>query len=320
MLESKVKEFLIMGEKCFEGNELEKAKFHFDKILKITNSNYDLRAYKYGSLDYIGRIFKKLEKYDQALTYFSKIQLADIEKHYAGFILAEIGDCHAGLHRYDRAIKYIKKGLKLYQEDGKDIVIGNLAYIYRKNEKFDDSIKYYQKLINNYPMSLIINDAYYGLGISYYFNKKHKKAEKYFSLFLKNCNEQDELILNAHYYLAHLYYLKSDYQQSIVAYNLSLNLGIDEKLVSQVHLNIAVNFQLLGKFAIAIKEAEKALTNDPNFKNADYALALISVCAHKLNMIELRDSYKEKLKNKNPESKYLKQLYKLNYKLDNFVN
>ena len=100
----------------------------------------------------IGVVYKHLEEYTQALTYFGKAQLIS-EKHlYTKETVASlnnIGVIYGYQNQYEKALRCFKQVKKIAQDNGyeKEVAasLNNIGAIYSKQEKYEKALECYEK-------------------------------------------------------------------------------------------------------------------------------------------------------------------------------
>jgi len=294
-----------LGKRHFENHNYKKAKKYLNAFLKQEALGVKNNQHKNIAFLYVGCIHKEEKKYEEAIDYFQRIRMSEFTKEDVAYIFIQLGESFASINKYKKAVVLIKKGIKNYKRDDIDIVLFNLAGSLAHMNAYNKAIKCYLNILKVYGSSSLKNSVLFKLGTSYYSIKKYNQAKEYFSQFLESYSKPIEYVAHSHYYLAHIYFLEKKHQETIEEYILYLETGIEEELHGLVRINIAKNYKALNKHAYVIKEAERALKLNLGPNDKEDALGLIIQSAKKLNMIDLSNLYKQKLKKENPESRFL---------------
>ncbi|MDR2861282.1 MAG: tetratricopeptide repeat protein [Syntrophobacterales bacterium] len=123
----------------------------------------------------LGTLFSKTERVDESLQEMKKI-LKENPNHadalnFIGYTYAEMGK------NLDEAEKIVKKALLLQPESG--YIMDSLGWIYFKQNRFNEAVKYLQKAVKITPDAIIsehLGDAYRALGLMQEAMEAYKQA------------------------------------------------------------------------------------------------------------------------------------------------
>ena len=137
-----------------------------------------------------------------------------------------------------------KKNEEYYMNKGREC---------KKNEKYNDAIKYYNKAIKLNPKCW---RAYNNIGICYKELKEYEKAFKYFNKAIDIAPDSPIPYANR----GNLYDLLKKYDEALSDYNKALELDNDNpKCIFEILTNRGDTYRLLGKYDEALKDLNKAV-------------------------------------------------------------
>lgn len=144
----------------FEADSLNKALNGDGKNPGLKEIADDFGSTKAGNLSnyYVGTIYLKQGKFDEAITYLSKFSSSDLVIQARAFSL--IGDAHMEKNSFDDALSFYQKAASHHPNKEFTprylIKLALAAELKKDNAK---AIEAYDKIINEYPMAQEINDA-----------------------------------------------------------------------------------------------------------------------------------------------------------------
>lgn len=190
--------YYYLGEE--ETNILKKEKY-------LTLAKIDLRKYmqitgtkKYLSdiYFYLGKIYFYLgEPYYNLSLKFTNLALQFNNKKKGVYYLLGILKSNRG--EYDDALKYFLNATRIQEND---TVLLAIAVTYFKNNKYEEAIKYFKKIIEVSIDNLIKEKSYFYLGKISYEKKEYDKALDYFNSVLQ-LNDNNA---SAYFYRGEIYY------------------------------------------------------------------------------------------------------------------
>lgn len=144
----------------FEADDLEKALNGDGNNLGFVDLASDYKFTKAGNLAnfYAGACLLKQGKFEEAIDYLKSFSSSDILVQARAYCLT--GDAYMELKDYDAAADYYKKASdwKPTKEFTPDYLM-KLGLAYELNKEYEKAVKAYDKIINEYPNSLRVNDA-----------------------------------------------------------------------------------------------------------------------------------------------------------------
>ncbi|NVJ89565.1 MAG: tetratricopeptide repeat protein [Flavobacteriaceae bacterium] len=165
--------------KYWEAETLYRLENFEDAVFKFNELKRDTKNNAFHLLDYnIGYAYFKLQKYDKAadaFKYFSK--RANIEDDVKNDALIRLGDSYFAIREYNSAISSYENLVKnnALQSDYAQYQIG-MSYGFMNNDT--DKIVSLTKVINNYKVSTLKDDALYQLASTYTKVKDNEKAHQ----------------------------------------------------------------------------------------------------------------------------------------------
>jgi len=181
---NKISELSKKGYQYIKENDIEAAQKAFNEILEIEdNNNYALVG--------LGDIERKLNKFNEAVTYYKRCLEHYPNNNYALFGLA---DCYKALNQFPKAIEIWQQ--YLVHDDKNITVITRVADAYRKIREFKKSKDLYLKVLD---MEKDNAYALIGLGHLSYDFKEYKDALYYWTRIyeLNNKDTVDIRVLTA---------------------------------------------------------------------------------------------------------------------------
>ncbi len=190
----KVDYLLDIAYKCQESVELQNGLVFADRALNFSKNISDLNR-EYLSLVRIGYLNYKAGNYEEALNYFQQSTCIYEDEKKCARAFDGIGMVYRALKRYDKALYYKKKALKI-REENKDFKgiqqsLNNISNVYNKLGDYKKSFEYIfralkmaEELKDNKALSIIYNN----IGELHRELKEYNKALNYYkkSLILSN--------------------------------------------------------------------------------------------------------------------------------------
>ena len=170
------KSHLILAKSLARLGDYREAVLLIDSILMIDRHNIDALIEK-------GRLFSIQSEFDSSLRILNEVLLAEPSNPK---VLHAIGAYyHYPKEEYFYAETYIRKALDI-DPDSKMFMF-NLAVLYIKIQRFDESIELLNEFIKVSPN---YGHPYYSLGLAYFYLKKRKESLRYLKKAKKNYHPQ----------------------------------------------------------------------------------------------------------------------------------
>ena len=185
------------------------------KVEQLYNSAEDL----YGQADYEGAIAKYTEALEESTKRGVKTEV--IDKDFTTLANYKIGVCYARLaeqsgdvNHYDTAIEYIEKvaptaTIPKHQE-GLTYLWGHILY---RTEQFELAEPKFMQLIENFPNSLFVENAWYTIGQLNYKLQNYEDSRQAFKAVLDGFPNSD-FKDDAQYFIAQSFLNESNYEQA----------------------------------------------------------------------------------------------------------
>ncbi len=289
--------------------DYDNALIYFNKSLKIREEIKDTVGIV-NVHNFIGRVYKKLGKYDLAFECFtkalneisdsSKLELKAFTYINLGLIFSETGD-------YIYAEKYLSDALEIRKKLNNEKYVAHtyfrLAGLSSKKNAYDKAIEYSLKAMSIYDKNNIkrqLPAVYNFLGFCYLEKKEYEKAKS----FLNNAkqlalqyNEKVVLARNALNF-GNFYALHKDYETAIIHFKEAINRAEKlqrSSLLAEANKKIAKAYFEIGlyKEAYLAKERYEQLHN--NMFNADFAKKIADFAnMEKLEKLSLIYEFRQK--------------------------
>lgn len=234
----------------------------------------------------IGLLFFNEEKYDDALSYYTKsigIKKKMGDKLGMAVTYTNIGEVYKKIEKYDIAKFYFKKSYAISEEiddrEGAVFYLNNFGEISKSLNKLDSSIIYFKKgllvseELNN---QFLIAQSLYNIGHSYFLKEEYSAAEPYLErcyTLAKSLEILPEIEKSARI-LSEIYRRKNNYQLAYKYLNInkeasdSLNVATSEKQLLKLKLDY--------KYKLEEEESKMLLELKKNeYKKAEFKLIII---------------------------------------------
>lgn len=247
-----------MATNAIANRKHETAMQHLETLLKQNVSNVDLKAraqfwygeclYRSGKYDEARNYFSKYLKtttsrshveynlayYNTAYTYFSQKKYTQSNEWFKQFVSMEkentvllldaynrIGDAYFQNRDFARATEaYASSIAKGGTAAGVDYAIYQTAFVYGLQGKYDTKITTLNNLIQKFPKSPWVDDAYYEQGRSYTSLNQNKEAMDVFTSICNKFPKNNDVVRKSRLQLAMLQYNEGMVDQSIATYKL----------------------------------------------------------------------------------------------------
>lgn len=174
----------------YEGTKSEKAEEYFEKAntsVDEGNLNDAVKYYKKAikedtgfveAYDNLALAYRKMKKFDKAIQYYKK----SIEMYPNGHMAhLNLASAYSLKKNFDKAYKEYNNFIKIFPDDPEGFY--GLANIYFSTKKYDDALKNAKKALDMYIKSGsdLTGDAYYLIGLIYYYKNDRDNAKQNFS-------------------------------------------------------------------------------------------------------------------------------------------
>lgn len=238
--------------------EMEQARGYFKRIQQIGSTYREAAAYYVAYIDYA------TEKYDTALTEFSRLKEFAAYREQSLYFITQI---YFIQNKYDRVVKDGEDLLKLYpnSENNAEIhrLVGNSYYNQGSATQAIDHLSQYVKATE----SPLRGDLYI-LGVSYFNQADYKNAVNCLGRVVR---ENDSLTQNVYLYLGQSYLKQNDKNNARMAFEAAATARFDEQVREVALYNYALlihetNFTGFGE---SVTLFEDFLNDFPKSKYAD---------------------------------------------------
>ena len=173
-----LKAHLALGYSCFNLNEYSNAIKYFEYYLRNSKSYKNINDLNLRLADsyYASKNFNKSIKIYNLVNDYNNIDYINYQKAL----------CYYGMNNNNESILYLDKVLNNNKSLLRDDAVFRKAQIFLESSDFDNSIKYYSDLINNYKTSTYVPYSYLNRATSLFNLKAYEQAEKDFIFILDN--------------------------------------------------------------------------------------------------------------------------------------
>jgi TolA-binding protein len=295
-----------VGECAFHLKDYDIAGQYFRNYLaKYAHSTRQAQGYFY-----IGESFYYLEDYLSAITYYA--QAAELAYEPQLILMAKIGMgwSYLKLERHDLALRYFKEAKQLAQEKqmlSDDVYLG-LATLHTDIGEHAQALEAYRALIEHFPQSSHLAEAYLGKANLAYILKDYSHAiESYQWILTQYATDptHQEIIEKASYGLAWTYLKSGDIDLAISNFQ-TIRDKTESKIVKvSAMTQIADAYQDINQMEKAIEVYDQILKEYPDSPHTDYAQFRQGVALLKLEQIEAATMSFHSLQANFPRSRYL---------------
>ncbi len=194
--------------------------------------------------------------YDVAIRYLEQL-MQDFPSHpklsQAKFLL---GQCYFFKNKFPEALNAFNSLDDTF--DNKELLIFWLGEVYLKMNNYPQAQARYQELIDNYPQSAYLPQAYYSLGWSYFDQKKYAQARDLFDQLVKDFPKH-QLAEDATLKLAQSLYDTEDYHGALSKFMRYLTKYPQSEHLWDVYLNVADTYYYMDDYENALTYYDKAL-------------------------------------------------------------
>lgn len=258
----------------------------------------------------IGESYYTEENYLSAISYYA--QAADKSSDAKIALLSKLGAgwSYLKLQKFDLAKKSFEEAEKIAQEKNmpsEDILIG-LATLYTDAGDNQSASGIYQKLINEFPQSFRLAQAYLGKANSDYAQADYASAiTNYENLIAKFSKDQNyaEIIEKAYYGLAWTYLKSGKADQAIQSFQDIVDKSTSKIARASALTQIGDAYQEINQFDKAVQVYDQLLRDYPDSVFADYAQYRQGIALLKINKIDAATLSFQSLQANFPKSKYL---------------
>ena len=194
--------------------------------------------------------------YDVAIRYLEQL-IQDFPSHpklsQAKFLL---GQCYFFKNRYSDALNIFNALEGVY--DNRELLLFWFGEVYLKMNDYPQAQAKYQELINNYPQSAYLPQAYYSLGWSFFDQKKYSQAREVFERLVKEFPKH-QLSEDASLKLAQSLYDSGDYHGALNKFIRYLTRYPQSEHQWDVYLNVADTYYYMDDYENALIYYDKAI-------------------------------------------------------------
>lgn len=200
--------YLIQTKIYFYSNELEQSLDIIKTAEELNLDSGEMKLYK-------ARILNHLDKFDESKEIYLKLIEEEPENDLVYYNFAYL---YSDLQDYDNCLNYINKSIELNDQVYKYYL---RSYVYRKINKFNDSLKDYNYILQNEPNS---ERAYEGRALAYIELNQYDFALEDYKKVLE-INPKSYTVYND---LGELYERKNMLQKALECYNKQLEIDNDD--------------------------------------------------------------------------------------------
>jgi len=259
---------------------------------------------------YIGESYFYLENYAEAVNYHTKAKEISHDDKIIFMSKVSLGWSYLKLKQFDQSQKFFDEAKFIAQEKkmaADEILLGQ-ANLYTEMTDYQKAMETYQQLVDNFPQSPRIAEAYLGRANTIYLLEKYKEAINAYNQIISTFAAEaslSEILEKARFGLAWAY-LKQN--------NLELAIKIFEEIINQTKSKVSKVsaltqigdvYQDNGNFNKALEIYDKIVHDFSDSPYTDYIQYRQGIAFLKMEKIEAATICFQSLKSNFPDSKYL---------------
>lgn len=295
------------GELQFQTKDYNGALNTFKTFAKLfSDSEYLANAYFY-----MAEASFYLNDFQNAIDYYIK----SLEKSDSELIKAEslqgIGWSHLNEGRLQEAEDAFSQMDNFIKEDfNKESLFLGKATLFSRLGRLEESLNYYNKLIELYPQSEMLIQAQLGYAECLSGLSRFEEAVKLYKEIIARTSGQDserikELAFRAHYNLGVAYFETGNFDLAIPELNEAVALSSNNETSLNLLYHIAEAYQNAEEFDKAIEIYHRLLKDYPDNSYNDYVLYQLGICQLKANQIETAVLTFKKFNEDFPQSEFI---------------
>ncbi len=176
----------------------------------------------------------------------------------AKFLLAQ---CYFFKNHFSDALNTLNSLIGTY--DDKELLLFWLGEVYLKIPNYEQAQKQYRKLIDTYPNSAYLPQAYYSLGWSFFDQKQYSQAKNIFEKLVTQFPKH-QLSEDASLKIAQCFYDMGNYQEALIKFLRYLTMYPQSNHLWDVYLNMADSYYYMEDYENSRIYYDKVLqSSDP---------------------------------------------------------
>ncbi|MCK5014131.1 MAG: tetratricopeptide repeat protein [Candidatus Omnitrophica bacterium] len=279
-----------------------------DYVLRFPKSRRHAQAYFY-----VAESYYYLENFLTAVTYYAKTAEIAYDDKLILMAKVSLGWSYLKLEKFTLARQYFEESYQYAREKGilsDDVFLGQATF-YAETGELKKAIDAYKDLIQKFPDSQRIVEAYLGLANTYYQEKEYLKAIKTYRLIIvrSSSGSFDRRILEKTYFgLAWAYLKAGDIDSAVESFQTIKNKAESRTVKISALTQIGDAYQDAEQFEKAIEVYDDILKNYPDSLYTDYVQYRQAIVLLKMGKIEAATLSFQSLQTHFPTSKYLNDI------------
>lgn len=220
----------------------------------------------------IGQSLLKLEQYEQALPVWD--ELLETYAKRKPDIIYMLAYTYLCLKKYDRTLDYSNRFLEEYPENElvpETKLCRGSAFMGQKN--YTEAMADFKELIEKYPSHQLVPAAYANMGRIYYYQEKFSEMTATFLKLEKECPEDKEIQAEARYWLGLSDEREGRFKSAIDKYREIADLYPESEWLKEAQIRIGYCYVQQRKYELAIKAYLVAI--DEWGEDKDYLLRVL---------------------------------------------
>lgn len=298
-----------LGELAYNEKDFDKTiQLYKNYISKYPESNKIAEAHFY-----IADAYYYKENYLDALTYYAKSAELAYESDLIFMSKVSLGWCYLKLNKFKLSEQYFSEALELSEEKkiASDDIYFGIANLNTETKQYVKALEAYTKILNDYPNSDRILEAFYGKANIFYLQKKYSLAIKNFMILIDNISKKPnlsssdkEIFEKANFGIAWSYLKLGDIDLSIKSFERIKDTTKNKIVKLSALTQIGETYQDIGQLQKAIDVYDQILKDYPDNPYIDYVQYRQAIALLRMEKIDSAILSFQTLQANFPDSKY----------------
>ncbi|OGX37355.1 MAG: hypothetical protein A3G91_00605 [Omnitrophica WOR_2 bacterium RIFCSPLOWO2_12_FULL_50_9] len=298
-----------LGEVMYHLREYENTIRHFDRyVYDYPKSTRQAEAYFY-----IGECYYSLEDFLRAAAYYAKTAEMAYDSKLILMAKVSLGWCYLRLGKLTLAQKHFDEAYAFSKQKGiltDDVLLGR-ASLYSEMKEYAQALAAYKELLERFPTSPRLAEAYLGRANIYYLQERYEKAVPSYREIVERFSsapEHQELLEKAYFGMAWSYLKLGDIDASVKNFEIIKNKTANKIVKISALTQIGDAYQDVGQWEKAIEVYDKILQEYPESPYTDYIQYRQGIALLKMERIDAATLSFQSLQANFPASKYLNDI------------
>ncbi len=295
-----------IGEIAFQRQQYKDSIRYFGEYIgRYPQSTHQAEAYFY-----MGESSYYQEEFLTAVTYYAKAEELAFDHKLNLMAKVSLGWSYLRLEKFKLARQYFDQAYSYARENAilSDEVLLGRASICSEMGEYEEALKSYDELIEKFPNSKKLSDAFLGQANIYYLREDYGNAiDSYLGIINQFAARKDnvDILEKAYFGLAWAYLKRGNVDESIKNFELIKNSTVNKTVKISALTQIGDAYQDIGQMERAVEVYDDILRDYPESPYTDYVQYRQGIALLKNEKIDAATLSLRSLKTNFPKSKYL---------------